>query len=309
MKRTSRHSVSALRSMALAPNTLKAYGSDIRNFKARGGSIPATPRMVASYLARSAASLRPATLLRRVAAIAHEHARRGLRSPTGSGIVRETLRGILRLKGQAQRQAKPISPALLQRISRNITGHSRRRNARDRALLLLGFAGGFRRSELERLRWQDVTFSRSGLSVRLRSSKTDPYSRGREIAVPVSQNSKLCAVQAVKHWRDELSKSGCAFDQQSPVFARIDRYDRVHPGLAGSSVNAILKRRLEMAGVKSLAYSAHSLRAGLVTSAASAGVPLWIIQRQTGHKSYSSLLRYVRELPVFELNAVRAVLR
>lgn len=309
MTNVATHSASRYRALALSPNTLRSYASDIRRFKASGGTIPATPRMVASYLARNATKLRPSTLMRRLAAITYEHVRRRLRSPTDSPVVRQTLRGILRTLGQTQRQARPVTTSTLQKITSNLPGYSRLRNARDRALLLLGFAGGFRRSELARLRWGDVAFSARGVTLRLRSSKTDPYSRGREVAVPKAKNPRLCAVKALQEWSTRFSDASLgAPSQETPLFARIDRYDRPHPGLSAHSVNTILQRRMQSAGLDRTGYSAHSLRAGLVTSAACAGVPLWAIQRQTGHRSVGSVLRYVRDIPIFKFNAVRQIL-
>ena len=305
-------SAAAYRRLALSPNTISCYASDVRRYRASGGKIPSTPRALANYLARQAARLRPSTLMRRLAAISYEHTRRGLRSPTRALVVQQTLRGIRRAAGaRASRQAKPLSIDVLQKLVRTVAGYSRVRNCRDKALLLLGFAGGFRRSELANLRLADVFFTRRGLLVRLRTSKTDPYSQGRDVAIPYAKSQRLCPVRAVRNWiaaykhalTPTQAKSG-----QTPLFARIDRYGHVHCGLSGASIGTLLKQRLTTAGVDPTGYSAHSLRSGLVTAAARAGVPAWAIQRQTGHKSYSSVHRYIRNVPVFELNAVRVLL-
>lgn len=304
-----RKTSAAYRKLSLSPATLSAYQSDLRRYRAAGGRIPSTSQALASYLARQAEVLRPSTIRRRLAAISYEHTRRGLRSPTRSPVVQQTLRGIRRAAGANCRQAKPLSVQVLRAIAKDRRGQLQIRNKRDRALLLLGFSAGFRRSELASLRAGDVSFTRNGLLVRLRKSKTDPYSVGREVAVPYGREVGCCPVRSLKTWIAQYSSAlTSAMTSDTPLFARIDRYGHVFPGLTGASVGAILKARLVLAGISPDGYSAHSLRAGLVTSAARAGAPLWAIQRQTGHRSASSVHRYIRDVPPFEMNPVRSLL-
>lgn len=304
-----RKTSAAYRRLSLSPATLAAYQSDLRKFREAGGKIPSTSHALASYLARQAEVLRPSTIRRRLAAISYEHTRRGLRSPTRSPVVQQTLRGIRRAQGTNCRQAKPLSVKVLRVIAKDHRGQLQIRSRRDRALLLLGFSAGFRRSELSGLRVGDVSFTRSGLLVRLRKSKTDPYSVGREVAVPYGREPRCCPVRSLKAWIVQYSREHTSpLTAETPLFARIDRYGYVLPGLSGASVGAILKARLILAGISPDGYSAHSLRAGLVTSAARAGAPLWAIQRQTGHRSASSVHRYIRDVPPFEMNPVRSLL-
>lgn len=290
---------------SLASNTLKAYAKDIDRFKKCGGRIPATPEQVARYLAAAAAELKPSTLARQTAAISFAHEQRGLQSPTKSAIVRRTLRGIRRTKGVAQKQAKPITPALVKKLARPLRCLSQAQNQRDAALFLLAFAGGFRRSEIASLYVNEVTFTKQGLLVRLRRSKTDQYQRSRDVAIPKAKDPQQCPVRALRRWLVTLSTllgRGTTVDGAEPVFCGIDKHGNPRGRLNSASVGWLLRRRLALNGLRPEGYSAHSFRAGLVTSAAKAGVPVWAIQRQTGHRSESTVHRYIRGLGAFECN-------
>ncbi len=300
-------SVAAYIASSLAPNTQRAYASDLRHFKKWGGSIPATPLQAAKYLAAHAKKLKVSTLIRRLAAIASAHAAIGRVSPTQSTLIRATLRGIKRVHGMAQSQAKPITLAMLRTLVRPCAEHSEVRTARDRALLLVGFAGGFRRSELVRIAPPDLIFSRSGVTVTLRRSKTDPHSRGRTVALPYGLGS-LCAVKALKRWLEILRREREDAESLS-LFRRVDRYGRIGLCLSDAAVGTILRDRMQSNGLPADGFSAHSLRAGLVTAAAQAGTPTWAIQRQTGHKSESTVHRYIRGISPFKMNASRSALR
>jgi integrase len=298
---------------SLSPNTKLAYACDLAKFRAWGGTIPCTPRLLARYLAANAASLRPSTLARRVAAIAHAHNAKQLNSPTSSPLVKSTLRGIRRAHGCHQKQALPLTLSMMRRLARPDRALGKLRDARDRALLLLGFAGGFRRSELASLRLGDLHFTRKGVVLRLRSAKTDPYAKGRDVAIPYASSSSVCPVAAQTRWLNllrphvqNLNQSGCITNV--PLIASIDRNNHVRNGLSAASIGWLLARRMEAAGIPATGYSAHSLRAGLITSAARAGVPIWSIQRQTGHRSPATVQRYIRNLDAFECNATDRLL-
>lgn len=294
-------------SNGLAENTKRAYAADMRHFKRWGGCVPAPPAMVARYLVSGAKAFKVSTLTRRLAAIAHAHSARGLVSPTQSALIRATMRGIKRVHGMAQSQAKPITLAMLRALVRPCAEHSVARTARDRALLLVGFAGGFRRSELVRIAPADLSFSRSGVTVTLRRSKTDPHSRGRTVALPYGLG-RLCAVKALKRWLDLLTRERRDADSL-PLFRRIDRDGRIGRALGDAAVGSILRGRMLASGFKADGFSAHSLRAGLVTAAVQAGASTWAIQRQTGHRSESTVHRYIRGISPFKMNASRAAFR
>jgi integrase len=209
-----------------------------------------------------------------------------------------------------QKQAQPLTVELVRQISKSLPAFSELQNIRDRALLLIGFAGGFRRSELCALTVGDIDVRHNGLVLRLRSGKTDQYARGRDVAIPVGAHKAYCPVRTLQRWLHALAKALATdtLTPAQPLFARIDKHGRAHPGLSASSVGWVLKRRLEAHGLPHEGFSAHSLRAGLVTSAAKAGVPIWAIQRQTGHKSDLTVHRYIRNLGTFECNATASLL-
>lgn len=291
---------------AVAPSTRLAYASDIAHFRAWGGRIPATPAMVTRYLAHFAGTLKTSTLLRRLAAIASAHRAIGQASPVRSDLVRRTMRGIRRVHGSAIKQAAPVSVVMLRDVARPRADLPPLRDLRDRALLLLGFAGGFRRSELVGLRPMDLRFTREGVIVTLRRSKTDPQAAGRTVAIP-NGRGRLRITGALMRWIRALRQHDPEAGAAQPLFRRIDRYGNLGAGLGGASVGAILKERLSICGHCVAGISAHSLRAGLVTAAATAGAPTWAIQRQTGHRSERTVHRYIRDMAPFELNAFGSV--
>jgi site-specific recombinase XerD len=309
-----RASVASYVSCALSANTKRAYRSDLAQFRAWGGQIPCSAHLLARYLADSADSLKVSTLSRQLAAIAHAHNAKALPSPCQTPLVKSTLRGIRRTQGCNQKQALPITPSMLRLITRPNKGFSKTQNVRDRALLLTGFAGGFRRSELASLVLGDVAFKREGVVLRLRGGKTDQFARGRDVAIPYANRSSQCAVTALKRWLELLKPTALLLASRSgslpdvPLFTAIDRHGHVRGALHAASIGWILTRRMLAAGIESAGFSAHSLRAGLVTSAAKAGVPVWSIQRQTGHRSLRTVQRYIRNLGEFECNAVTDVL-
>ena len=282
----------------LSPNTQKAYQKDIAHFLSNGGKIPATPTCVASYLATYAQTLSVATLNRRIVTIGWAHALQGYDSPTKSALVVATLRGIRRVNGSAQRQAAPLVKQDIAKVVQRLTGL---KGMRDKALLLIGFAGAFRRSELVALRAEDVSFVKEGIIINLRRSKTDQNGQGRKIAIPYVK-AKHCPVRALKTW---LTKSGI---QNGALFRRINRYQQImDQGLTAQSVSLIIKQRVTAAGLDAATYSGHSLRAGLVTSAAQKGVQSWKIRQQTDHKSDQMLQRYIRDSRLFADHTVKKI--
>lgn len=278
-----------------AKNTKLAYQNDLTHFLRSGGKIPATPRSVASYLAVHAQTLSIATLNRRVVAIGRAHTDKGLVSPTQSTLVTNTLRGIRRINGSAQRRVTPLLKTDIVNITQKLTGLI---GLRDKALLLIGFAGAFRRSELVAIELEDIRFVPEGLVIRIRRSKTDQAGLGRNVGIPFVKG-RHCPVRALKAW---LSKSRI---ETGTIFRRMNRFDQLmDQGLCAPSVALIVKQRVAEVGLNPKQYSGHSLRAGLVTSAAQAGVSSWKIRQQTAHKSDVMLQRYIRDSQLFVDNAV-----
>lgn len=297
-RHNSRRKVQEYLAATQAKNTQLAYQNDIAHFLKSGGKIPATPHCVASYLAVHANILSLATLNRRVVAISHAHKEKGLKSPTRSSLVTDTLRGIRRINGSKQRQVMPLLKADLMKITRKLTGLI---GIRDKALLLIGFAGAFRRSELVALQVEDVRFVTEGVLIHVRRSKTDQNGVGRKVAIPFIKGCH-CPVRALKTW---LEKSNI---KTGALFRRMNRFYQVTDyGLCAASVALIVKQRVAEAGLNPEQYSGHSLRAGLVTSAAQAGVSSWKIRQQTAHKSDLMLQRYIRDSQLFQNNAVSQI--
>lgn len=285
---------------SLASNTQRAYLGDLAHFETWGGTIPASPEMVAGYLAQHAGQLAVATLVRRIASISKAHEARNLPNPCRAEIVRATLRGIKRRWGCAQDQAKAlVREDLFLTLDAMGTGI---KDLRDRALLLIGFAGGFRRSEVVALDCADVETVRQGLIVTIRRSKTDQEGTGRKIGVPHGR-TRHCPVAALERW---LEISGI---EAGAIFRPVDRHGHVAAGrLSGDAVSVIVKERVAGAGFDPTGYSGHSLRAGFATSAAIAGVASWRIRRQTGHSSDAMLTRYIRDGELFADNAAGTLL-
>ena len=291
---------------ARARNTIRGYRSSFEQFRkwcndACVIALPAAPETIAMYLGAQAGRLKAATLQHHLAAIGKAHKAAGYPSPTkDSVLINETLKGINRTHGTAQTQKSPILTEdlrlMLRMLPNNLLG------TRDRALLLVGFAGAFRRSELVALDAADIQFSSEGLLVALRRSKTDQEAEGRQIAIPHGSHEETCPARALQAWLTASSIS------EGPIFRPINRHGRIAEGrLSAAAVALVVKRHVKTSGLKQELFAGHSLRAGFVTSAARAGEPERRIMRQTGHKAVEMVLRYVRQANVFSDNAALAL--
>lgn len=284
---------------ASSENTRRAYRHDLRAFLAWGGSLPSVPETVAAYLVAHAPELSPVTLSRRLVSIGRAHTILGYANPCQSDLVRTTLRGIWRVHGRPQRQ---VHPALREDLLAMLAHMKGTRGIRDRALILVGFAGAFRRSELVSLQYNDVAFVKEGLTVLLRRSKTDQLGEGRKVAIPFAR-SHACPVKALIAWLDQAGINS------GPLFRFVNKGGGVGThALSAQTVAALVKEYAQKAGLDAANYSGHSLRAGLITSAAKAGVSSWKIREQTGHRSEAMLHRYIRDAHIFEGNAAGSVL-
>ncbi len=284
---------------SLSENSRRAYRSDLNHFLAWGGLIPASPEMVAQYLADHAGHHAIATLARRLVSIGKAHTTQGMPSPTDAELIRATLRGIRHTHGSAQRQ---VAPAVKEDVLAMVASLDGTKGIRDRALLLIGFAGAFRRSELVSLTVADIEQAKQGLVIHLRRSKTDQDGRGRKVAIPFARGA-VCPVLALQHW---LDTSGIS---DGPIFRPVNRHGVIaDAALSAQAVALVVKERAKAVGLDPERYAGHSLRAGLVTSAAQLGVSSWKIRQQTGHASDAMLSRYIREANIFVDNAAGAVL-
>lgn len=280
--------------LSMAENTRLAYKNDLAHFIAWGGSIPASPKMVAAYLAVNAESMSVATLARRLAAIAKMHSMQGLPSPSTSDLVKMAMRGIRRKHGKPQRQAAPLLRDDLLLVLSVIPDDMR--GCRDKALLLIGFCAALRRSELCRVRVEDLTFTSEGMVLTLPRSKTDQMGEGRKIGIP-SGRGKICPVRVLQEW---LTRSDIT---SGFVFRPIDGGKVTDTHLCNRTISNIVKARVEKVGLLPENFSGHSLRSGLATSAAQHGISSFKIREQTGHRSDAMLARYIRDGNLFAGNA------
>ena len=268
--------------------TKRAYASDLKHFLANGGGIPSSPAVLAEYLAFSAEKLSVATLVRRLTAIHKAHLEISAKSPAQSQQVKLTMQGIRRTLGKQQRQVRPmVKDDLLQALVM-IDRQNPVKAARDRALLLVGFAGAFRRSELVAVKLHHITHLPNGIEIFLPVSKTDQAREGRTVFIPHA-NGDRCPVGALSRWL-EISGIGDGF-----VFRAVTRHDRIaQHGLSPQSVALVVKASVARVGGDAGQVSGHSLRAGYCTSAAEKGLQPWQIREQTGHKSDVTLAKYIR---------------
>ncbi len=287
-----------------ADNTVRAYRSDWNLFSTwcadhAVSPLPASPETIAVYLAEGARTLKVSTLTRRCSAISIAHQMSGLESPTRHIIVRTTMAGIRRSKGTAPAQKAPVLPVHLRSMMGGLPDTVV--GARDRAMVLLGFAAALRRSELVGLDTEDINDTSDGLVVTIRRSKVDQEGQGHKIGVPYGSNPETCPVRALRAW---LSCSGI---ETGPLFRATNHGRVLDARLSGRSVALVIKRSAKTAGYDPTHFAGHSLRAGLVTSAAAAGVSERRIMAQTGHRSLPTLRRYIREGSLFCDNAAAAV--
>jgi integrase len=256
--------------------------------------LPAEPATVCAFMAaRADAGRRVLTIELELTAISEAHKAKGLPSPRSHPVVVATRKGIRRRLGMAPHQKGALSVPQLR--SMLVALPDRLGGTRDRALLLLGFAGAFRRSELAGLDVEDLAFCSDGLKVLLRRSKTDQEGVGRTVGIPSSTDPAMCPVRAVRGWLDAAGIT------TGPVFREVSRYGQVGEArLANRVVGTVVKRAAAAVGLDASKLAGHSLRAGYATSAAQAGKPIFAIQQQTGHKSVAMVSRYVRAVDLFK---------
>lgn len=277
-------------------STRRQYASRWRAWEAwceqRGiDSLPADAGAIAVYAAGLAdAGKSVSTINLHLAAIQAAHVDRGLDSPTGSAALQRVRVGITRTLGSApKKQAHPLSVDELRRMA--ATCDDTIRGLRDRAVLLLGFAGALRRSEVGDLAIERVLQRRGGLVLHLANSKGDQEGEGEYIGVPLGEHRETCPVSATFAWMEALGQ------ESGPLFRPVSRHNTVPAtcrGLSGEAVGAIVEARAEQAGLGHLGVTGHSLRAGHVTTATEAGIDPLRIARTTRHKSLDTLRIYAR---------------
>jgi site-specific recombinase XerD len=278
---------------AQAANTTRAYSSDWRQFEvwcARYGlaSMPAEPQTAALYLTSLAhRGLKLSTVRRRAAAITRAHRVAGIGSPIWDPRVITVLEGIARTHGAAPaKKVALLRDPMLATIARIESDTSS--GLRDRALLLVGFALGLRRSELVALTVEDLSPASDGIYVRVTKSKTDQTGRGARLLLTYAEPQRPCAVRALRAWLDH---SGLT---TGPLFRRITRTGAISSPLSAQSVALIVKRRVQAAGLDPAAFAGHSLRSGFATQAARDGHRAEQIADVTRHRDRRVLDGYIQ---------------
>jgi len=280
--------------------TRRAYQTDFAIFQAwcanRGASaLPAEPATVAAFLAWEASRRsRPSTIGRRVAAIRYAHKLAGKDVPTDDERVRATVRGIRRAVGTAPTKKAPATADRI--IAMAPVAGTRHAGLRDRALLLLGFAGAFRRSELVALDIEDIEETKEGLRVTIRRGKTDQEGKGTTIAIV--RGAVACPVVAYKAWIEAAKLTA------GPVFRPIAKGERLQAArLTDRSVAMIIKAHAARVGLDPAGFSGHSLRSGFLTSAAARGASIFKMMDVSRHRSVDTLRGYVRDAELFKDHA------
>ena len=276
-----------------ANNTLRAYESDFRDFSAfcaKNGlsSIPTQPKIIALYITHLSKTSKFSTLKRRIASISVIHKLKGHYLDTKHPIIMENLHGIKRTLGSRQKSKKPILISDLKLIIKAID----QEKIRDKALILIGFAGGFRRSELVNIDYEDIEFVNEGVKILIKRSKTDQSGEGIIKAIPYFDNKEFCPVISLKIYIKEKFSS----KNEGKVFDISDK-----------SVALIIKRYAEKAGLDSTKYAGHSLRSGFATTAAEFGAEERNIMAMTGHKTTQMVRRYIQEANLFKNNALNKI--
>ena len=292
-----------------ANNTLRAYKSDFRDFGAfcaKHGldSLPTEPKIVSLYLTNLSKNSKMSTLKRRLVSISMVHRLKGHYLDTKHPIIIENLMGIKRVKGSIQKGKKPILINHLKSIINVIDQQeiNEIKKSRDKTIVLVGFGGGFRRTELISINHEDLEFVPEGVKITLKRSKTDQFGEGMVKGLPYFSNELYCPVINLKKWL-ELSniKSG-------PIFRRFVKGSVLtNNRLTDQSVVLIIKNYLNLAGIENKNYSGHSLRSGFATVAAESGADERSIMAMTGHKTTQMVRRYIREANIFKNNALSKI--
>ena len=278
-------------------NTIRAYKSDFSHFvdfckKNNLKSLPADPKIVSFYITHLSLNSKVSTLKRRLASISVIHKLKGHYIDIKHPLIIENLMGIQRKKGVFQKSKNPILINELKEIINAIEKLEKKeiRKARDKALILIGFSGGFRRSELVSIEIEDLEFTKEGIKIFIKRSKTDQSGEGMIKAIPYFKDKYFCPIYFLKNWI-EISKinKGLIFD------------------ISDKMVAILIKKYLSAAGFDPKKYSGHSLRSGFATVAADSGADEKSIMTMTGHKTTQMVRRYIKESNLFKNNALNKI--
>ena len=280
-----------------ANNTVRAYESDFKDFSlfcVKNGFkyLPTEPKILSLYLTHLSKTSKFSTLKRRIASIKVIHKMKGHYLDANHPIIMENLLGIKRVNGAYQKQKKPLLINNLKLIIKVLDEKEKneKKRIRNKSLILLGFSGGFRRSELVNLDYDDLEFVDEGLKIFIKKSKTDQAGIGSIKAIPYFSNKEYCPVIKIKDWI---------------------RYSNIAEGkiynISDKSVSLTIKKYASLAGLDPNLYGGHSLRSGFATSAAEAGAEERNIMAMTGHKTTQMVRRYIQEANLFKNNALNKI--
>ena len=279
-----------------AKNTIRAYKSDFNDFVLfctthQMKSMPTEPKIVSLYLTHLSKKSKFSTLRRRLASINVMHKYKGHYLDIKHPIIVENLLGIKRQIGVHQKAKKPLLFNELKQIIKviNASTLSEYKKLRDKSLILIGFSGGFRRSELVAITREDVEFVKEGVKIFVKKSKSDQSGEGMTKAIPYFKYTEYCPVHHLKNWMDE------------------NRNDLIFP-ISDKNVALIIKKHALNAGLDGKKYAGHSLRSGFATSTAEFGASERNIMAMTGHKSVDMVRRYIKEADLFKNNALNEIL-
>ena len=281
-----------------ATNTLRAYKADYKDFAAfciKHGfkSMPSEPKIISLYLTHLSQTSKFSTLKRRLASISVIHKLSGHYIDTKHPMITENLMGIKRVKGSYQKAKKPILINDLKSIIDVIDkDKNEKRRKKNKALILVGFSGGFRRSELVDINYEDIDFVTEGVKIFIKRSKTDQSGEGSVKAIPYFDNQEFCPVVALKNYVNKKFSN----NNEGKIFDISDK-----------SVALIIKRYAEKAGLDSSKYAGHSLRSGFATTAAEFGAEERNIMAMTGHKTTQMVRRYIQDANLFKNNALNKI--
>jgi site-specific recombinase XerD len=279
-----------------AHNTLRAYQADFNDFtnfcNTNGfSSLPTDPKIVALYLTHLSSFSKFSTLKRRLASIKVIHKLKGHYIDTKHPVISENLMGIKRKLGVKQLSKKPILISDLKLIVQAIIDDKNEyKKIQNKALILIGFAGGFRRSELVSIEREDIDFVDEGVKINIRKSKTDQTGIGMTKAIPYFDNKIFCPVISLNEWINYANISN------GKIF-----------NISDKSVALIIKKYALIAGLDNTKYAGHSLRSGFATSTAETGADERSIMAMTGHKTTQMVRRYIQEANLFKNNALNKI--
>lgn len=286
-------------------NTKRAYKNDWNQFshwckKNELICFPAEPETIVYYITFLAKKLKASSIKRKITSISQRHKVAGYKDPTKTALVKGVWNGIQRDIGIKEQGKEALWLSDLRKMVEAIPSDSLI-GLRNRALLVIGWAGALRRSELVNLHIEDILVTSDGLVIHLNRSKTDQKGEGDEVALPYGSNPLTCPVRCLKNWLD-ISRIS-----EGPLFRRIDRHGNIMGGLTAQSVRLIVRNSCEIVGLNANRYGAHSLRSGFCSEAAKAGKAEHQIMKQTRHKRADSLHRYIKKVSLFDDNAASGI--